>query len=87
MTRLSNRYAGGLKGVTHLLIVIPLGQTAQTATITAVNVDKTVINFCGHYGDPASPPLVRLTNSTTVTADRGGGGQPVTVSIQVVEYY
>lgn len=54
---------------------------------------KTVLHFLGGYHNAASgsvaAPLLILTNSTTVTAQRGSGsGSPdTTVSFQVVEYY
>ncbi len=66
------------------------GFTTGTSTITAVVTAKTelrCLGFSATSGDITSYPRLELTNTTTVTATRGGTSGAVTVSWEVTEYY
>lgn len=75
-------------------IVITGASTSNTATITAVDVNNSIITFLGWNLAGAENPdhaFVRLalTNATTVTATKGagtGGADNVTVGFEVVAY-
>lgn len=73
-------------------IPIAFGVTSDVATITAVDVDKTIIvpngvgvEFNSQDFEDFSVWWV-LTNSTTVTATRNTGGSPVTATATVLEF-
>ena len=75
--------------------VITTSTGSGTATITAVDVDKTMLNFLGHTsslsGSVTTATLggttgrIVLTNTTTVTFTRGSSGTGV-VSYEVIEF-
>lgn len=63
-----------------------------TATITAVDVTKSEIDFLGNVTSDATLAdfahcSVRLTNSTTVTSSLAGGAGGITAGFQVVEWF
>jgi hypothetical protein len=67
---------------------------SATATITAVNVDKTILSFNGTTTGTTttlaqSSVRMSLTNSTTVTATRASTSNSLTINPQyrVVEFY
>jgi hypothetical protein len=83
MSTLSQFSGGGIKSIQRGVISFPLNGsnngyvTSSTATISAVNTAKTMLNFCGSasgqqvYGANSNVSIVAsvaLTNSTTVTA-------------------
>lgn len=66
--------------------------SSNTATITAVDIAKSVLIHMGWSSDTDSAKqavYLSLTNSTTVTANRGEAGATgtSTVSYEVVEFY
>lgn len=92
--------ANVVKSVQRGVITIGESSTSATATINAVNIEKASVSHLGslsiaggNYSGDEEPTLnsthLTLTNSTTVTANRGGSGskRTVTVSYEVVEFY
>ncbi|CAB4187544.1 hypothetical protein UFOVP1601_40 [uncultured Caudovirales phage] len=67
------------------------GATSSTATITEVNIAKTMLAFGGmqmYQGDQNEPGRITLTNATTVTATRGGAtGWSTVMPGQAVEFF
>lgn len=83
-----------LRSVQRGSITIAIAATSNTATITAVNTGKTELNWLGQQTDEANDAdgyaKLILTNATTVTANRTGGGGvagTVTASYEVVEWF
>jgi len=82
-----------IKSIQRGTITISSGAVSNTATISSVTTSKTQLNFLGS-STTADLSLylaftrVTLTNSTTVTATRGGAGghDTTTVSYEVIEY-
>ncbi len=74
--------------------VISVGGTSATATITAVNVNKSILF---HLGEKSGVTIaysrlyigvkLGLTNSTTITAEVYDSDCDAIVSFQIVEYY
>ena len=65
--------------------------SSGTATITAVDTARAEVEFIGRHCTASANvngyTYLQLTNSTTVTATRGGGtGETVTTAYQVVEW-
>jgi len=64
-----------------------------TATITAVVMAKTFLNFLGFTSTHTSGlvsdamPKIVLTNTTTITCSNGGGAEDALVSFEAIEYY
>lgn len=84
---------GSIKAIYTGNITIANGASSGTATITAVNTAKAIyfgrgFNPTGFSGalDISQVPIVTLTNSTTVTATRGGTTQAMSVAYTVVEF-
>lgn len=85
---------GGIKAIYRGTIeIIGAATYSNTATIAAVDINKSIISFLGaeqdDYGD-FKFARVELTNATTVTAYRNGisaAGATTTIGYQVVEYY
>lgn len=85
--------ANVVKSVQSGVINMKTGKKPITATINAVNVEKSVVLFNGagwastsHY----QSPWLQLTNSTTVSADSvtaGDSQYPATVTFTVLEFY
>lgn len=89
------------KGVQRGTITIASGSTSNTATISSVNTAKAGLSNLGVIINPVANVhlcdafvSLSLTNSTTITATRGGNGTTnatgattVTVSFEVYEYY
>lgn len=92
MANVSALIGGGVKSIQTGEITISNTSTTATATITAVNTAKSVCFFGGsrsNISDVAyGTATVALTNTTTVTATRGGGtiGASVVVRYTVVEF-
>lgn len=85
---------GVFKSLQNPTITIVDTATSNTATINAVDTTKTFLNYQGtDVGDNASGnssnwmSRLILTNSTTVTATRGGTTGTNIVALQVVELY
>jgi uncharacterized protein (DUF2147 family) len=87
-----------IKSIQRGTIVLAANQTSEAATISPVITGKTMLNFLGAssrgqsetFYDKTGHQFVRisLTNSTTVTAYREyNGGEPATVSYEVIEFY
>lgn len=91
MSSLTDFVGGGIKSIQRGTISIGSLASSATATITAVNTSKTMLNFLGCYTSTSSDsiylPLLTLTNSTTVTASKGATGVSATVSYEVIEFY
>ena len=83
-------FGSGIKSIQSGVISIT-SATSDTATISAVDTDKSFVLFNGFSSDFDSfvmTPYVVLTNATTVTATRDSGGANTTsVAFTVVEYY
>jgi hypothetical protein len=92
MSNLSQFGGGGVKSVQRGVITLtPAGVGTGTATITAVDINKSVVFWLGSrhatndFGNINS--RVELTNSTTVTAAVSGAGSVTEVGWQVVEFF
>lgn len=85
--------ANVVKSVQSGVINMKTGKKPITATINAVNVEKSVVLFNGAGCGSASNyqlPWLQLTNSTTVSADSvtaGDSQYPATVAFTVLEFY
>lgn len=92
MSNLSQFFAGGgVKSVQRGVITLtPSGVGTGTATITAVNLSKSMVFWLGarHSGNDFGNinSRVELTNATTVTAAVSGPGSVTEVGWQVVEF-
>jgi hypothetical protein len=93
MSTLSQFAAGGIKSIQRGTITV---STTATATITAVNTAKTMLNFCGCssgiLGASSSVALlarIALTSGTQVTASGLSAFPNYTpiVSYEVIEYF
>lgn len=69
------------------------GVTSNTATITAVDPNNTMLVMNGFTSDetasnyPRVFPLLQLTNATTVTASKQDATSTTVVSFEVIEFY
>ena len=88
---------GGIKSIQRGVITMSTGGSSSTATatITAVNTAKTMLNHCGciegyiqGFNEWGSV-IIRLTSSTQVTASNnyGWNSYAATVSYEVIEFY
>jgi len=83
----------GIKSIQRGTILV-LVSTA-TATITAVNTAKTILNYCGCSSGwsttyaVANMARIQLTSSTEITATRmpGSSSPDPVVSYEVIEYF
>ena len=73
--------------------VIAMSGTSATATITAVDVDKSVLiwggsrfNHATAHDERAWNTMLVFTNSTTITASRNSSVDDCQLPFQVVEY-
>jgi len=91
MSTLSQFSGGGIKSVQRGTITVPSNSSSATATITAVDTSKSMMNYLGFAGGGVSTydlwPRIALTNSTTVTASRTGASFSSSVSYEVIEFY
>jgi hypothetical protein len=105
MSTLSQFTGGGIKSIQRGVISFASGgggfyNTTQTATITAVDMAKTMLNFCGsrsgvnNSGGSSAYSVagsIALTSSTVVTASSPSVftsfGAPPSVSYEVIEFY
>lgn len=86
---------GVIRSVQRSTITIAALATSNTATITAVNTAKSELEWLGQHSDEATQNAdgysrLELTNATTVTASRqgGGGAAGTTVtSFEVVQWF
>lgn len=92
-TRGNLLFASLIRSVQRGEIVIAGSSASNTATITAVNMNNSLLRFLGCTPGGAELPdasFARLafTNATTITATRDdvGGGDNLTVAYEVVEY-
>lgn len=88
-------FPGVLKNVQRGTVSIG-GNASATATVTAVNTNKSVLTFCGgRIGTSAGPNTdayafdLVLTNSTTITAARNtaDGANTITAYYQLAEFF
>jgi len=93
MSTLSQFSGGGIKSIQRGTIAVNNAVTV-TATITAVNTAKTILNYCGcksglYYGGifTAATAYIRLTSSTQITAAAIANHTVATVSYEVIEYF
>lgn len=102
MSTLSQFSGGGIKSIQRGTITVPTAGgsgSSATATITAVNTAKTILNYCGcasgqkgatSSSNAAVMARIALTSSTQITASTNvstGGGTVPTVSYEVIEYF
>ena len=99
MSTLSQFSGGGIKSIQRGTISTNASTLTATATITAVNTAKTILNYCGcasgrHYQnatyDISIMARIALTSSTQITASTNIGtatGALPTVSYEVIEYF
>jgi len=93
MARTLSPTPGTIKAVQRGVLVINGGSATQTATVSAVVVDKSELRLLGYFSSAggtaiygtAMPHLV-LTNTTTVTATRSSGADNITVSWELTEF-
>lgn len=86
--------ASAVSSVQYGEITVTAPGTSGTATITSVDTARSVVATLGHSTDSAESSLggegaisVVLTNATTVTATKGGGGTySATVAFMVIEF-
>lgn len=83
-----------IKSIQRGNVTIPASSSVGTATITAVNTAKSVLEYLGGLGTDSGGslayiPRLSLTNSTTVTATTptNVAATGITVAYQVVEYW
>jgi len=90
MSDLTQFLPGSIKSIQRGTITIANSSTSNTATITAVVTAKSIISLLGTSSTETSAAnllaRVELTNTTTVTATRGGTTGSVTVRYLAVEY-
>ena len=100
MSTLSQFSGGGIKSIQRGTISSPISSlVSATATITAVNTAKTMLNFCGCQSGKctfANAPgsilgTITLTSSTqitlTINANFPTNVSAATVSYEVIEYF
>ena len=78
----------GISSVQYGVVSIPDGQTTGTATITAVDIAKTVVTYLGATIAIAvdRSPRITLTNATTVTAVKSNPNDAASAGFCVLEY-
>lgn len=84
--------AGTIKSIQRGVVTIADNSATGTATISAVNTAKSVIEFLGGTGAGTSDQrdsrcTIVLTNSTTVTATRIGAFNACDATFQVTEFF
>lgn len=86
---------GVVKSIQRGTIAIGSGNDSNTATITAVGINNSMLNYLGFNSDDTGAsgdvdeyiPTLELTDSTTITAQRGTSDTSVTtVSWELVEF-
>ena len=83
----------GIKSIQRGIVTIANAASSGTATITAVNTSKAQIRHLGNKPNAATSATISehgsivLTNSTTITAERGGTSQPLAIPYEVTEWY
>lgn len=98
MSTLTQFFGGGIKSIQRGEIQIANGATSATATISAVDTAKTIVNFCGSksgYYLVTSPSYITLTasialtSSTQLTATTRLSSTTAnpSVSYEVIEYF
>ena len=91
MSTLSQFTGGGIKSIQRGTISITNPNFFATATITSVNVNKTMINFLGLSENSSSTAnnylaRIELTNATTITAIRISSSGTTALSYEVIEF-
>jgi hypothetical protein len=90
MSNVTQFMPGAIKAIYRGTIAIANTATSNTATITAVNTDKAILHHLGvsstENNNGYTEVRLALTNTTTITATRGGNVGDVTVGYQLVEY-
>jgi len=94
MSTLSQFAAGGIKSIQRGTISSVVLSSSTTATITAVNTTKTILNYCGcstgSSGSISDVVRIALTSSTTITLTPRAAiawSVPPVVSYEVIEYF
>jgi hypothetical protein len=86
----SSKPSSPIKSIQRGTISIAGANTSNTATITAVDTAKTMLNWLGHTadGDIGLRVLMQLvlTNSTTVTATRQYNSGATVISFEAIEF-
>jgi hypothetical protein len=97
MSTLSQFSGGGIKSIQRGTILVT--NISATATITAVDTAKTMLNFCGcssgrflpgYSTDVSIMARIALTSSTQITSSQNvssASGTSTTVSYEVIEYF
>jgi len=85
MSTLSQFSGGGIKSIQRGVISTAYPSTSNTVTISAVDTNKTMLNYLGASIGNA---YIRLTNSTTITIDiRYEFSLNSIISYEVIEFY
>ena len=92
MTTLSSVLPGRVKSVQRDVVTLAVSATNATQTISAVNINKSVLNFLGWRltattTDLSNIPAISFTNSTTISADRSGSTVLAYAHFEVIEFY
>lgn len=89
-TRIGLELPSLIKSIQRGTIAVTTPSLSNTATITAVNMDRSRLRYLSLKttgGGANAPTRLTLTNATTITANRSAeGGQDSTVSFEVTEY-
>ncbi len=91
MSNLSQFSTGAIKSIQRGTTAITASNLTGTSTITAVDMAKSELRVLGWSADSDDvrvSPRLSLTNTTTLTATRGGHGQgsTTTVSWELTEW-
>ncbi len=80
-----------IKSIQRGVVTVANTNTSSTATISSVNVNKSMLQLVGVSGGDGTPYYgclaLELTNSTTITASRFAGAYATDATFQVTEYY
>jgi len=84
---MSGTFGGGLKSVQRGTLT--MASNPQTVTITAVDVNKSIllVTYSGGDTSPARAPRAVLTNTTTITLDQTTTDTATRVDWQVEEEF
>ena len=82
-----------VKSVQRGVSIIENGDSSRDITITAVNVNKTMVNYLGFTADSGDTSsdhrhrgYVRLVDSTTIRISRGRSDGDYTYAWEVIEF-
>jgi len=85
-------YRTSIKSIQRGVLNLGISNTVRTATITAVNTAKSIVNYCGQRRDLAAnghqcEAVLTLSSSTSVQIQVTSSGGDAWASYEVVEYY